>query len=147
MEQDTSYLQELEAKGIRPSQQRLAIYTYVKTHRTHPTVDSVYTALSPEYPTLSKTTVYNTLHLFCEKGLIQKVCIEDEGIRYDAELKEHIHFKCSVCGEIFDIFNEKTAALFKNCRNLLPKAFIPARQEITFWGICPQCQAKDDTER
>ncbi|HBG65037.1 MAG TPA: transcriptional repressor [Treponema sp.] len=146
MEQDSGYLHELQAKGIRPSQQRLAIYAYVKQHRTHPTTDAVYTALSPDYPTLSRTTVYNTLHLFCERGLIQKVCIEDEEIRYDAELREHIHFKCSCCGEIFDIFSEKIPAMFRDCRELLPPAFRAARQEMTVWGTCPQCRSRTEAE-
>ena len=52
--------------GIHPSVQRIAIMDYLIKHRTHPTVDEVYTALSDEIPTLSKTTVYNTLKLFAE---------------------------------------------------------------------------------
>ena len=53
----------LQNHNIKPSVQRIAIMNYLIEHRTHPTVDEIYTALSPSIPTLSKTTVYNTLKL------------------------------------------------------------------------------------
>ena len=54
--------------NIKPSMQRIAIMEYLMEHRTHPSADEIYTALSPSMPTLSKTTVYNTLKLFAEQG-------------------------------------------------------------------------------
>ena len=56
----------LEGAGVRPSVQRLAVMDYLATHKTHPTVDEIYSSLAPSIPTLSKTTVYNTLKLFVE---------------------------------------------------------------------------------
>ena len=47
----------LTEHGIKPSMQRMAVMEYLMTHRTHPTVDEIYTALHPSMPTLSKTTV------------------------------------------------------------------------------------------
>ena len=58
----------LQNHNIKPSVQRIAIMNYLIEHRTHPTVDEIYTALSPSIPTLSKTTVYNTLKLLSEQG-------------------------------------------------------------------------------
>ena len=54
----------LQNHNIKPSVQRIAIMNYLIEHRTHPTVDEIYTALSPSIPTLSKTTVYNTCLLY-----------------------------------------------------------------------------------
>ena len=102
------YAKAIEEKGIRPSVQRTAIFGYISENKTHPTVDNVYTALSPSYPTLSRTTVYNTLKLFAQNGLVQVVKIEDDELRYDAETRPHIHFKCERCGGIFDIFDEES---------------------------------------
>ena len=45
----------LQNHNIKPSVQRIAIMNYLIEHRTHPTVDEIYTALSPSIPTLSKT--------------------------------------------------------------------------------------------
>ena len=52
-------VERLQGHNIKPSVQRIAIMKYLMEHRTHPTVDEIYTALSPTIPTLSKTTVYN----------------------------------------------------------------------------------------
>jgi len=54
--------------NIKPSMQRIAIMEYLMNHPIHPSADDIYTALSPSMPTLSKTTVYNTLRLFSEQG-------------------------------------------------------------------------------
>ncbi|HPK44931.1 MAG TPA: transcriptional repressor, partial [Spirochaetota bacterium] len=66
MEQYKHYL---ESKGISPSYQRLKILEYLDQNRSHPTVDEIYSALLPLIPTLSKTTVYNTVSLFVQQGL------------------------------------------------------------------------------
>ena len=57
--------------NIKPSMQRIAIMNYLMEHKTHPSADEIYTELSPSMPTLSKTTVYNTLRLFSEQGAAQ----------------------------------------------------------------------------
>ena len=51
----------LQAHGVRPTPQRLAVYEYLLTHRTHPSADAIYEAISPVYPTFSRTTIYNSL--------------------------------------------------------------------------------------
>ena len=51
-------IERLKSLGIRPSEQRIVILEYLLGHRTHPTVETIYSELSPKMPTLSKTTVY-----------------------------------------------------------------------------------------
>ncbi len=94
----------LRTHGIRPSVQRIGIYRYLTENKNHPTADMLYTALQPSMPTLSKTTVYNTLRLFEHHGLVQTVPIENDEVRYDADTEFHVHFKCTRCGGICDIF-------------------------------------------
>ena len=53
---------------IKPSMQRIAIMDYLFEHKVHPTVDKIFNDLYPQIPTLSKTTVYNTLKLFAYQG-------------------------------------------------------------------------------
>ena len=65
-------IQKLSAHNIKPSLQRLAIYSYLLEKKNHPTVDMIYSDLHPSMPTLSKTTVYNTLKLFIEKMYLLK---------------------------------------------------------------------------
>ena len=56
-----NYSQKLNDAGIRPSVQRVAIYAYLCQHPVHPDIETIYADLAPDYATLSKTTVYNTL--------------------------------------------------------------------------------------
>jgi len=92
----------LKEHGVKPSLQRIKIYDYLKGRKDHPTVDMVYSALAGEIPTLSKTTVYNTLKSFVEFGIATPVIIEENEIRYDADTHIHGHFKCETCEKIFD---------------------------------------------
>ena len=92
----------LREAGIKPSVQRLKIFEYLTNSLSHPTVDNIFNALSSEIPTLSKTTVYNTLKLFHQQGIIIIINIEDNETRYDADTSYHGHFKCEVCKEVKD---------------------------------------------
>ena len=70
----------LTAHGIKPSVQRLEIMKYLMTHHTHPTVEDVYTALCKKIPTLSRTTVYNTLRMFAEHKAAQMLTIDERRV-------------------------------------------------------------------
>jgi len=92
----------LRDAGIKPSIQRLKIFEYLVGSNSHPTVESIYSALSSQIPTLSKTTVYNTLKLFQQQGIVIIINIEDNETRFDADISYHGHFKCTVCKEVKD---------------------------------------------
>ena len=138
------YITKISETGIRPSVQRVAIYAYLCEHPIHPTVDMVYLALAPVYPTLSRTTIYNTLKLFAEYGLVQTIQIEDDKLRYDANMTPHLHFKCVKCGKVYDIFNEKLLnEIDKECSNLLPSDFTVEKIQTNIWGVCSDCAEKE----
>ena len=82
-------LHRLARGGIRPSLQRLAIMEYLLTHRTHPTVDDVYSGLCGRISTLSKTTVYNTLRMFAERQVATMITIDDHHVCYDGDIHPH----------------------------------------------------------
>ncbi len=75
---------------------------YLISKRNHPTVDMIYSDLIHEIKGLSKTTVYNVLNLFVEKGLSLSLNIEGNEVRYDADTSVHGHFKCKTCSGVFD---------------------------------------------
>ena len=96
-------IKRLQEYNIKPSVQRISIMSYLMEHRTHPTVDEIYTALSPSIPTLSKTTVYNTLKLLSEQGAAQTLTIDERNTCYDADTTPHAHFLCKHCGKVYDL--------------------------------------------
>ena len=88
---------------IKPSVQRIAVMDYLLKHRTHPSVEEIYSALSGDMPTLSKTTVYNTLKLFAEQGAAQMLTIDEKNVCFDGDTSLHAHFLCKRCGKIYDL--------------------------------------------
>ncbi|NYB74888.1 transcriptional repressor [Sedimentibacter hydroxybenzoicus DSM 7310] len=97
-----SLIDELKNKKIRLSHQRLKVLEYLTTNYNHPTADQIYNGLHDEVPTLSKTTVYNTLSSLLDAGLIRAINIEDNEVRYDINTHDHGHFKCESCKNIYD---------------------------------------------
>ena len=124
----------LQAHDVRPTIVRIRLYDYLKTMRNHPTIDTMYKSLHPEIPTLSKTSVYNTMQLFAEKRLVQTITIEDNETRFDADISDHGHFKCSGCGEVYD-FDVDLSGLDHG----LGQGFSISERHIYFKGSCPSC--------
>jgi len=97
------YVQILKEHKLKVTPQRLEILKYLDTHRNHPTADMIYSKLKESYPSLSKTTVYNTLQHLGEHGLVHTLVISVYENRFDSVINPHHHFVCSRCGEILDI--------------------------------------------
>ena len=93
----------LQAHNIHPSVQRIAVMEYLLEHHSHPTVEDIYAELQPEIPTLSRTTVYNTLKLFVAHGAAVMLTIDEKRACFDSLLRPHAHFICRKCGRIFDV--------------------------------------------
>jgi Fur family ferric uptake transcriptional regulator/Fur family peroxide stress response transcriptional regulator len=127
----------LKKHNIKPSYQRMKIYQYLLENKIHPTVDTIYRHLLREIPTLSKTTVYNTLNLFIEKKIINIIVIEENETRYDIKTEIHGHFKCEKCGKIYDVDLNLNQLTEYNLEN-----FIICEQHHYFKGICGLCTNK-----
>ena len=122
----------LMSYNIRPSLTRVLIFDYLREHRTHPTVDEIFTALHPKAPTLSKTTVYNTVKLLSSEGVIKMITIEEQQARFDACADNHGHFLCSKCGKVYDFDIEFPSAN-------IPEGFEISTKDIYFTGKCNKC--------
>ncbi len=98
-----SLSEQLKDKGIRPSWQRIAILDFLLSNRIHPSADQVYTMLSSSMPTLSKATVYNTLNLFADKGVVKTMSPSGVERHYDGVVSRHGHIICPICSRIDDV--------------------------------------------
>ena len=109
---------QLQEAGFKPSLQRIAILEYLRTHFTHPTVDEIYEALSPSMPTLSKTTIYNTLRSFSQSGLALSLRLDEKTVHYDGDTAPHAHFICKDCGKIIDVtITHSAERMYKRLRS------------------------------
>lgn len=119
---------------IKPSFQRIKVFEYLSSNRNHPTVDEIYKEVVKVIPTLSKTTVYNTLKLFIDTNIVRGLYIEENEIRYDSILYEHGHFKCNMCKEIYDFSVDIDSFHNKELKN-----FQVNEKAVYFKGVCPKC--------
>ncbi len=130
----------LLTNGLKPTFQRIAIYNFLDENRIHPTVDQIFEYMRDHIPTISKTTIYNTLSLFLEKKLIIAITISGAETNYDINTINHYHFYCLECGDVFDIDIEDPFASKKI-------EFIDGHliQEVHgyFKGVCKKCNDKN----
>ena len=124
---------------VKPSVQRLAIITYLHEHRTHPTVDDIYAGLIEQMPTLSKTTVYNTLNLFYQQGAVLALTIDEKNVCYDIDTSDHAHFKCLQCGQVFDV-----PAIVNSITTMASEhGFIITEKHLYLKGYCSTCSEQN----
>ena len=126
--------QELKIKNINLSYQRLKVLEYLSQNQCHPTVEQIYTDLQKDIPTLSKTTVYNTLRILVDAGIVRVITIEDNETRYDIEVENHGHFKCESCGTIYNFSIDIDSLTSVDLDN-----FRISDKNVYFKGICPRC--------
>jgi len=122
--------------NIKPSVQRIAIMDYLLTHRTHPSADVVYSDLSGTMPTLSKTTVYNTLKLLAEHGAALMLTIDENNVCFDGDTSPHSHFLCKKCGKIFDLPMPSTV---KDVMQMESDGHIITELHYYYKGTCRYC--------
>ena len=133
--------QYLTEHGISPSLQRLAIMDYLLKNMNHPSVSEIYAALLPDIPTLSKTTVHNTLKLFVQHKIARYIDIDERNARYDGTVEAHAHFRCNQCGCIIDVPLSET-------NNIYPEKpdFLIEEAYVNLKGICKKCISSKDND-
>lgn len=127
----------LNEHGIKPSYQRIRIWNYLINTKEHPSVDMIYRSLAPDIPTLSRSTVYNSLSLFVERGIAQSILIDESETRYDADVNLHGHFHCRICGRVHDFALDSSSLKFR-----LPQGFAADSTQVCCQGICSGCADK-----
>jgi len=130
---------EIEAKGATPTSIRIKVLALLRRGKIHFSAEEIYKKMSESEPVLSKTSVYNAVNLFAEKGIIGRVEIGGAETKFDGETSPHHHFYCVKCGVITDI--DVSCPFFT-------KGFVKGNK-ITelhgyFKGICKKCLEKGD---
>ncbi len=97
--------------GVKLTHQRLEIFRELAASLDHPTADAVFQAVKGRLPTVSLDTVYRTLWLLRDLGLVATLGPRQEGIRFDANLGRHHHYACVRCGLVRDFDGAGLGAL------------------------------------
>jgi Fur family ferric uptake transcriptional regulator/Fur family peroxide stress response transcriptional regulator len=115
----------------------MAVMDFLLKNPTHPTIDEIYSELSKTIPTLSKTTVYNTVKMLSENKAIQTIFIDEKNKRYDADTDKHVHFMCNICAVIIDLPIKSLEIETENHDNLVVDEF-----HLYYKGYCEKCNDK-----
>ncbi|PCJ21419.1 MAG: Fur family transcriptional regulator [Candidatus Cloacimonadota bacterium] len=120
----------LKEYGVQASAQRIAICHHVLTTNTHPTVDDVKAWADDNFPKMSLATVYNTLNLLSDVGLLKTLKFpHSDKAHFDGDSSAHFHFLDEETGTIYDIPSEKMQYQLD-----LPKGFILSEVDFLVKG-------------
>ncbi len=129
----------LRSKGFKVTPQRLAIYNTLCNTKSHPTAEMIFNKLQPYYPTMSLATIYKTVDILREIGLVQVINIGEDCLRYDADTSLHPHIRCTVCNKVEDIEGFDFSPALDEVKRLTDYEL--NGQQFYFYGICPACAA------
>ncbi|KRK96942.1 peroxide operon transcriptional regulator [Secundilactobacillus odoratitofui DSM 19909 = JCM 15043] len=140
-------LEKLREQHVRITPQRKLILDYLMTHENHPPVETIYQELAPQMASLSLATVYNTLNLFVELGIVIEIPNENGGVRYDFFGRPHYHAICENCGKVTDIYDPNLPQIDEMLQNTAKtqSGYTFNSSHIELYGLCPECQAKGIT--
>jgi len=125
-----------DKSGKRQTYQKLKIAEYLRSVKSHPTAEMVYSAVKKDIPTISLGTVYRNLNLLAEQGEATKITINNEA-HFDGQICNHQHFVCRKCGKIIDIPQEEISGYAMKKVNC--KGFRPICVSVKFTGYCNKC--------
>ena len=127
--------------GWKMTSSRLAVYSYIRGNRQHPSVNMVWEAVRKSQPAISRESIHRILYDFVQGGLIYH--ITDLSVsRYDAEIQRHDHFVCNSCGQILDA----ALAEVPKSQPVIPENDgVVTHWEIRLHGFCRQCLQKQNT--
>ncbi|OGB60353.1 MAG: hypothetical protein A2Y94_01030 [Caldithrix sp. RBG_13_44_9] len=89
--------------GMQPTPQRIAVVDSVFKTTAHPSAEEVLKNVRKDCPTLSRATVYNTLNLLVEKGLLKAQVLKEGSVVFDPNIQRHHHFVDEDSGQIYDV--------------------------------------------
>jgi Fur family peroxide stress response transcriptional regulator len=128
----------LRDHGMKVTPQRIAIYDILMNTTEHPSAEVIYKKLAPVYPTMSLATVYKSLDVFKKAGLVQEINVGESSFRYDANISSHPHIICTTCHKVDDVEEAIFSDLVDKVNSFTNYSI--HRQQLYFYGLCPQCK-------
>jgi Fur family peroxide stress response transcriptional regulator len=131
-------IMKLRSEGFKLTPQRLAVIKFMLGNTSHPSALVIHKDLKRKYRSLSFSTVYNTLNMLEKIGEIRPLNARDGHLNYDSLTDPHLHFYCTKCDTIYDIFADDEGFSVR-----LPEHNIAGHQiasyQLIFKGTCKDC--------
>ncbi|MFT8592916.1 MAG: Fur family transcriptional regulator [Bifidobacterium sp.] len=135
----------LHEKGLRITPQRKLIFRIITATAQHVSAQQIQQELEDVFPGISLPTVYSTLELFTQLGVIHKMAINDGEMLYDTGWSHpHAHMKCNRCGRIFDL--DIPPVTQQDIRSAASEGFSVDSGDLLLHGLCRECSSKADAK-
>lgn len=131
--------QYIQSKNLRRTPERYAILDKVFDIAEHFSIEMLYSALEQDGFHVSKATLYNSIQLFVDCGLLRKHQFDGKSAQYErvTGVGNHHHLICTQCGKIKEV---KDAALVNMLNSRRYPTFHTAYFALYVYGICSRCQ-------
>lgn len=130
----------IRASGLRVTSGRLAVLE-ILAETPHADVEQVVASLKPRAPQTSPQAVYSVLNAFVAAGLVRRIEPDGHPGRYELRVDDnHHHLVCTSCGAVVDV--DCTMGKAPCLHPDTTAGYVVSAAEITFWGLCPACQAE-----
>ena len=127
----------LHERGQRVTPQRLVINRALHELNRHVTAEEVLASVADRLPNVSPPTVYSTLELFEELGVVRRLGVRHGAAVYDPRPEPHDHMVCDRCGRIEDL--DGGTKLSRAVERAADAGFRPRRAEVRINGLCADC--------
>jgi len=139
MKPTRSIIEKLREQGYRLTPQRAMILSIIEESDRHISAEEIYAQVAARYPQVNISTVYRTLELLKQLGLIYETDLSEGRVRYHPEGKgHHHHLVCQNCGAIIDI-DESALAGLKDVL-LHQYDFSAQLRHLAIFGLCGNCR-------
>jgi Fur family peroxide stress response transcriptional regulator len=101
------FKERIKGYGVKLTHQRLEIYREIAKSVNHPDAASIFRGVRKRVPTISLDTVYRTLWMLFDMGIITTLGLDQKKTRFDANMKTHHHFVCLRCGKTLDFYSKE----------------------------------------
>jgi Fe2+ or Zn2+ uptake regulation protein len=130
----------LREHGLRATTTRVAVLRAVSELSGHPDTDTIAGRVRASLGTVSTQAVYDGLHAMTRVGLLRRIEPAGSPARYETRVGDnHHHVVCRSCGDTRDVDCAVGSAPCLTASDA--SGFVVDEAEVTFWGLCPACQA------
>jgi Fur family peroxide stress response transcriptional regulator len=131
--------------GLKLTHQRLEIFRELAATEEHPNAETIFRAVQKRMPTVSLDTVYRTLWMLNDRGLVTTLGPRGDGVRFDANLDRHHHYCCVRCGLVRDFVSEELDGL--GVPDAVKRLGSVVNSHVEVRGLCANCQRDQETSK
>lgn len=138
---DDRLSRELRGRGLRVTSQRIVIHRALCSQTQHMTAEQVLSKVSDVLPGISLPTVYATLELLEDMGLVRRFGTGNGAVLFDSRVEPHAHTVCRRCGATADLDGGSLSEQVAD--RAAQTGFVADHTQLVVWGMCGRCAAAE----